>query len=379
MTKILLQNEVSSRRSIEIGLIVNNQSMIIVSAKSDSRVGQYFNPSGLITNVLENPRAVMITTLMNSSEFLAEKPPVWTNSYVNLSLQLNSSLNPVNGGPGPVAIRLSALPVYTAGNSDTSSPDGVMVFGDIINGKAGFNEIVVSAYKTGYAGTYHVDPATNRVQLLSGVFRNSESSNYEYDVDVSSLLQAQASAMSSMEEEDTILFQTTFRGQHYEFAIIRVSGSFFVDCSYTILPQTGFDTPIFHVRGTSSEKWYQLGRNLLAVQLASIFIQSVASVGISYLLYRPVRRFIQSMGKFKPDGPGDSGSKSATSSAPDCFDRFWIAVFEGGLCDTFSNHLSSSSSPLGNNNDLRRQSSGNAGSQHHSTKISTLHENKLEQ
>jgi hypothetical protein len=206
-SKAILAGEITKRR-IEISLLVDRQANIVVSSTSDSSPGLNFNPSGIVSDILSNPRPVMITVIMNSSFFLSLNPPTWTDSYANPSLVLNSSLNPSNGYSGLVVVRLSAIPAYQTGNTNTASPDGVIIMGDMINGKEGLNEIVVTAYQSGYAGTYYQDPASGSLTFLSGVYLSALGAAYEYDVDLTSVIQDYASQMSTLEIGDAILFSS---------------------------------------------------------------------------------------------------------------------------------------------------------------------------
>eukprot|EP00475_Leptophrys_vorax_P028826 TRINITY_DN4195_c0_g1_i2.p1 TRINITY_DN4195_c0_g1~~TRINITY_DN4195_c0_g1_i2.p1 ORF type:complete len:829 (-),score=198.70 TRINITY_DN4195_c0_g1_i2:737-3103(-) len=195
------------KRQIEIAMILDKNGSIFVSGEPNAMVGNSFNPSGLVSDVLGNPRIVVATVVMNSSEYLATNPPTFTNSAVNSSLQLNSTLNPKNGFQGPVVIRFGVAPAYASGNNDLASPDGVIILGDLINGKAQLNELVVTAYKSGYAGIFYQDNS-GKLTFLSGVYRSEDGAAYEYDVDISSLVQPYSAQMTDLAIGDSIIFQS---------------------------------------------------------------------------------------------------------------------------------------------------------------------------
>eukprot|EP00475_Leptophrys_vorax_P018994 TRINITY_DN25963_c0_g1_i2.p1 TRINITY_DN25963_c0_g1~~TRINITY_DN25963_c0_g1_i2.p1 ORF type:complete len:360 (+),score=76.43 TRINITY_DN25963_c0_g1_i2:125-1204(+) len=294
----LISDEIH-RRQTEFGILVDSNSKIIIPNQSSySRIGQYFNPSKIVTQVLSNPRTLMVTTVMATGEFLQEDPLIWTDSLVDTGLHLNSTLNPVNGYTGPVIIRLIAFPMYSKMNSSNySNPDGVLVFGDLVNGKVGLNEIAVTAYSSGYAGTYFFNSSSESLVFLSGVYRSDENSQYEYDVDVTDLLLPYMSQMMKLELGDLTFFQTRFRGHHFEFSVIPALPSFFADCLENTVPETSadFNPKIFHVRGKNADQWDLIQKQQLALQVPSIFVQLISSIGISYMLYRPVKKFIDGL------------------------------------------------------------------------------------
>jgi hypothetical protein len=49
-----------------------------------------------------------------------------------------------------IVVRFSGTPVYSFSNTNKSTPDGVLIYGDIANGKAAITETAVaSAYQNG--------------------------------------------------------------------------------------------------------------------------------------------------------------------------------------------------------------------------------------
>ncbi|WP_069791613.1 methyl-accepting chemotaxis protein [Cyanobacterium sp. IPPAS B-1200] len=129
----ILANEITAR-NIEYATLVGVDRRIIVNANSD-RTGEVFDPNGLVSRVIENPEQIKISELVSWEDLERENPP-------NLGLFEPNS---------PALVRYTFTPVFAL-NSDQVV--GVLVSGDVINGKYTVVEDTVNLFSGGYASIY---------------------------------------------------------------------------------------------------------------------------------------------------------------------------------------------------------------------------------
>jgi methyl-accepting chemotaxis protein len=128
----ILRNEIEAR-NIEYATLVGNDLRIIASANAD-RVGQQFDPQGLVGTVIANPRQIKASAIVPWAELQNEQPPL------------------PDGVEGQDAlVRYTFTPV-TANESDEVV--GVLVSGDIVNGKSAIPQNTLEAFDTGYSAVY---------------------------------------------------------------------------------------------------------------------------------------------------------------------------------------------------------------------------------
>ncbi|AFZ46261.1 methyl-accepting chemotaxis sensory transducer with GAF sensor [Cyanobacterium stanieri PCC 7202] len=129
----ILANEITAR-NIEYATLVGLDGRIIVNANND-RTGELFDPNGLVSRVIENPEQIRISELVPWEDLERENPP-------NLGLF----------EPGfPALIRYTFTPVFAL---NTNQVVGVLVSGDVVNGKYTIVEDTVEEFNGGYAAIY---------------------------------------------------------------------------------------------------------------------------------------------------------------------------------------------------------------------------------
>lgn len=134
----ILQNEIKAR-NIEYATLVGKDKKIIINANSN-RAGQLFDPNGLVSKVLQNPQQIKTSQIVSWKELSAEKPPL------------------PKGFEGEDAlIRYTATPVFA---SNKTQVIGVLLSGDIVNGKLAIAEKTVNAFtdQQGYGAVYLRQP-----------------------------------------------------------------------------------------------------------------------------------------------------------------------------------------------------------------------------
>ena len=132
--KAILQNEINAR-NIEYATLVGANKNIIVNA-NQSRVGQSFDPQGLVTKALKTGKQIKSTELVSWKDIATEKPPL-----------------PEGFKEQDALIRYTVTPVKNINGKEIV---GALVSGDIVNNKLPIVEKSVEAFTDGdgYSAVY---------------------------------------------------------------------------------------------------------------------------------------------------------------------------------------------------------------------------------
>ncbi|BAQ60694.1 phytochrome-like photoreceptor protein [Geminocystis sp. NIES-3708] len=133
--KQILQNEIKAR-NIEYATLVGIDQKIIVNANSD-RTDQIFNPNGLVSEVINNPEQIKTTEIASWKDLVKESPPIL----------------PILPQNQDVLIRYTFTPVF---RPNTSQVIGVLVSGDVVDGKFSIVEDTIKEFNGGYSGIYKI-------------------------------------------------------------------------------------------------------------------------------------------------------------------------------------------------------------------------------
>jgi hypothetical protein len=219
----------------------------------------------------------------------SRKPYVQTN----LEGVLYSNLHPYDNS-NSVLVRWSIIPVFKSSSTNSSNPDGALIYGDIINGKIPFNELIVTEFEDGYAGTYFLDSNSSQFILLSAVRWSKGQLILDEALPnaVDTIKAAQSSLLSATKEG-------TFNAAPYEITADRFELSTYVSCTGEEVPllEADYNPPLFQVRATSNTYWVSLRQKQLAIQVTSVVVQIISSILISWLLFLPIYRFVQTVEK----------------------------------------------------------------------------------
>ena len=132
----ILQNETVARQ-IEYATLVDREGRIIVNANADRR-GQVFDPNGLVSNVMQNPRQIKASAIVRWDE-LQQESPVLPEGFQDRD----------------ALIRYTVTPVI---NPSDNTPIGALVSGDIVNNKLAIVENTLEAFESGYGAVYVRNP-----------------------------------------------------------------------------------------------------------------------------------------------------------------------------------------------------------------------------
>jgi twitching motility protein PilJ len=254
--KNTLANEVSAR-NIEYATLVGTDLRIISNANAD-RTGQRFDPDGLVSAVLANPKQLQVSTLVRGAELQKESPP----SAAGLANQ-------------DAIIRYVLTPIR---NPETQAVIGVLVAGDVV--KQPIVKDTLSALGDGYSAVYQ--------RSASGDFVLATS----LDVGGGNMQQARTNLKLS---DDRILQQAADSlkpQQAFGEAVVQrvdIDGRTHTVAAEAIANIKGQPIGVL-VRGTPEVALNNLLRNSLALQLG---IASLALLG-DFLLARLLGRSIAS-------------------------------------------------------------------------------------
>ncbi|MGI0481504.1 methyl-accepting chemotaxis protein [Geminocystis sp. CENA526] len=132
----ILQNEIKAR-NIEYATLVGVDRRIIVNANND-RTGQEFNPNNLVSQVINNPEQIKTTEIKPWEDLAREIPPIFPTLSQNQD----------------VLIRYTLTPVFRPG---TRQVIGVLVSGDVVDGKFSIVEDTIKEFKGGYSAIYKIE------------------------------------------------------------------------------------------------------------------------------------------------------------------------------------------------------------------------------
>lgn len=263
--KSILQNEVKAR-NIEYATLVGTDLGIIVNANID-RSKESFNPEGFVTQVLRNPKQIKASAIVTWNELQKENPPLPTGFRNKDAL-----------------IRYTATPVK---QPETGRVIGVLVSGDIVNGKDTIVRNTVEAFGGGYSAVYLRQP-NGRFALVTALDKQQDAAGDQGMPNLSlpddSLLATAANADGQAIAERTTIGQQTYT----------VAAKALKDFS-------GKPLAIL-VRGTSETALNQLIKNGLTLQLIVTGIAIAANVLLAIYLGRlignPLRKLRQTTQEF---------------------------------------------------------------------------------
>jgi methyl-accepting chemotaxis protein PixJ len=264
--KAILANEVTAR-NIEYATLVGPDLRIISSANAE-RIGDRFDPDGLVGTVLSNPRQVKANSIVNWSELKKESPPL-----------------PEGFSGQDALIRYTVTPVK---DTETGTVIGTLVSGDIVNDKKPIVEGTLEAFNNGYSAVYQRQP--NGEFVLSTSLDLAEADRGG----VADLQQAKA-GVALPADSDLLKRAAEAKGQAVTDRITLGNQT------YTVAAQAlnnfkGQPVALL-VRGSSEASLNAALQQSLLLQLALAAIAIAADIGLSIVLGRSVATPIEMLGR----------------------------------------------------------------------------------
>jgi hypothetical protein len=75
-----------TNRKLEYATLVG-KDLRIIAGSNRNRTGEVFDPSGVVSDVLENARRIVVTTVMSNAEFKLEGSKRWLKPYFQTNLE----------------------------------------------------------------------------------------------------------------------------------------------------------------------------------------------------------------------------------------------------------------------------------------------------
>lgn len=270
----ILENEIKARQ-IEYATLVGRDLTIIASANADRR-GETFDPEGLVGTVFKNPRQIKASAIVSWKELQREQPPL-PEGFQNQDALIRYTFTPVK-----------------AANSDQVV--GVLVSGDIVNGKADIPTDTLAAFETGYSAVYQ--------RQEDGTFALAASLNAQDNPDIKA-----AAANIPLDHLD-LLNRAVASPNRVVSGRNSVAGETYTLATKAIEDFNGEPVAVL-VRGTSETPLNQLIGNSLKLQLLMALLALAADFFLARLLgrsiLRPLRELQQAAWKF---GMGDHTARA---------------------------------------------------------------------
>lgn len=161
----ILQNEINAR-NIEYATLVGIDRRIIANANND-RTREIFDPNGLVTQLINDPKHQQIKTseIVSWTELKEESPPIFPK---------------LTKGEDAL-IRYVITPVFNPNNNNLI---GVLIAGDVVDGKYTIVENTVNKLNSGYAAIYKViDKENQNIQRVNSLKKDNQQKDLELKKD----------------------------------------------------------------------------------------------------------------------------------------------------------------------------------------------------
>lgn len=325
----ILQGEIEAR-DIEYATLIGVNGKIIANAQTD-RTGEEFDPYGLVSRVVNERKQLKVNGLVDRSELQRQG--------IELSTDGDKAL-----------IRYVATPVFSQNQTDRLV--GVLIAGDVVNGKTAIVEGNVQAFGTGYGAIYLGDDTEN-FQLAASADLDEGATEIEFGEEIY--------------DQNLLTLAIQNQGDVVSQRLVENDGEAYAMSARALEDINGEPIGIL-VRGTSEAKLQQLINRSLQIQFLIALLAILVDIGLANLLgrsiARPIRRLQQATEGFaKGDRQvkADVFARDEVGQLATAFNDLTSTVVrsEGTLMDQASvqtlaaeraNQLASLTSDLRNNN-----------------------------
>ncbi len=279
----ILQNEINSRK-IEYATLVGKDKTIIVNANAD-RSGQAFDPDNLVQSVLDNPRQIKVSSIVSKEELSQEAPP---------------SLSQITGEQA--LIRYTATPVEDPFSKEVI---GVLISGDVVNGKNPIVKETVNTFGGGYGAVYFSKPDSTFGLAASMLGLEDKSSGKNNSLKLKPDIPFIDQALLAQAQKGVGRKLTTRAKIDNQWMTIAVSS----------IPNSEGKPIVFLVRGTSEKNLDELLRETFLLQIGigslALIITGLVARWLGKTLTKPIQQLQESAQKF---GQGNMEARAAVLS-----------------------------------------------------------------
>lgn len=259
----ILQGEIEAR-NIEYAMLLDPNGRIIVNAQAD-RTGEEFNPYGLVSRVVSEQQQLKVNGLIERSELELQE--------ADLEFDDEQAL-----------IRYVATPVFAQDQTDRLV--GVLISGDVVNGKTGIVESGVTTFGTGYNAVYLNDGEGNFSLAASADLDEGED-----EIEINEEVYDESLLVRAVENQGEVVSQR----------LVEPDGDAYAMSAKTLDDINGEPVGIL-IRGTSEAKLQQLINRSLQIQFLIALLAILADIFLAQLLGRsianPIRRLQQATESF---------------------------------------------------------------------------------
>jgi twitching motility protein PilJ len=286
--KQILKNEVKARK-MEYATLVDRNARIVVGANAD-RTGQLFTPGNFIRDVINDPRQLKVTAIVPWSELQKEKPPL-----------------PQNFQPVDALIRYTFTPVR---DNLTKQVIGVLVSGDIVNGKTSIVEQALTSFGSGYSAVYYRDK-DGKLTLASSLYNTGKGNP---NVEKIALPDPEFLETALDQDRQPVTKRMVIEGQNYTVSAKTIPNVF--QEQYQGPVRVSGDTPIaILVRGTSEVPLNAMLRDSLGLQLGVALLALGLAAALANLLGGAIAQPIERLQKITQRfAQGDRTARTVVTS-----------------------------------------------------------------
>lgn len=269
----ILLNEIDARQ-IEYATLVGVDKRIIVNANASNRQGEIFDPQGLVTRAIETNQQIRISELVSWDELQKENPPT-----LRLFEEGSDAL-----------IRYVVTPVVAP---NTNQVIGVLVAGDVINGKYSVVETTVNEFNGGYSAIYKLLD-NGQFQLASAVHEHNEELEYDEPIADDGILRR------ALENEEQIFFTRS---------TLQEEEDIYTTSARAIINSLGEPVGVL-VRGTPETELNSILRNSVTLQSQVAIAVIALNLIFIVILGRAIARRIENLQSVTEKfAEGDYGQK----------------------------------------------------------------------
>lgn len=286
--KQILANEIKARK-IEYATLIGKDLKIIVNANAN-REGEIFDPNNLVTQVFNNGQQIKANRIVSWSE-LSKEAPTLPEGFKNQDALIRYTVTPVK-------------------DPSTQAVVGVLLSGDIVNGKDPIVKGTLKATGGGYSAVYLRQP-NGEFSLVTSLDKgksqdiNQAKANVKLPKEAKSLLESAAAA-----EGKAVTGRMKVGDQTYTVAAKAVPRKIIETEEAPIVIYDGKPVAIL-VRGTPETALNQLLENSFWVEVVTVIL-AFTIIGIWALILRraiikPIEHLQQTTQKF---AAGDRTARS---------------------------------------------------------------------
>ncbi|MDV3352952.1 methyl-accepting chemotaxis protein [Leptothoe sp. LEGE 181152] len=247
----ILQGEVEAR-DIEYSTLIGIDGKIIVNAQTD-RTGEEFDPYGLVSRVVSERQQIKANGLVEQSELQRQGVELTTDGDKAL-------------------IRYVATPVFSQNQTDQLV--GVLIAGDLVNGKTSIVEGIVQAFGTGY-GAIYLSEGSDDFQLASLANLDEGATEIEIGEEV------------EVYDQNLLVAALDSQGETISQRLVESEGDAYAMAAKTLSDINGEPIGIL-IRGTSEARLQQLINRSLQIQFLIALLAILADIFLAQLLGRSI-------------------------------------------------------------------------------------------